>query len=138
MPPDQSVALHQSIKIVCPSTSPKRVAEIVTRGIPHNIKFLKNCLRNHQHHNPKSPPELGKSEQRLASRANNVGFFQACVEAREPHELNQLPPNPHPAAALLYHMRVHGVRVWRELIKLVGFSCFYTCLEKPYIICSTC
>ena len=30
------------------------------------------------------------------------------------------------------------VRVWRKLIKLVGASCFYTYLEKPYIFCSTC
>ena len=38
-------------------------------------------------------------------------FFQARVEARGPHELNQLPPNPHPAAAHLDHMRVHGVPI---------------------------
>ena len=27
------------------------------------------------------------------------------------HKINQLPPNPHPAAALIEHMRVHGVPI---------------------------
>ena len=55
--------------------------------------------------------KLGKSVERLAVRAITVGFFQACVEARGPHELNHLPPRPHPAATLLKQMRVHGVPI---------------------------
>ena len=111
MPSDWGVALHQFIKIAFPSTSPKRVARIATRGIPHNTKLKKTLSQKTPAPQPYIPPELGKSAQRLASRANNVGFFQACVEARFPHELNQLPPKPHPATTLLDHMRVHGVTI---------------------------
>ena len=111
MPPYRGVSLHQFIKIACPSTYPKRVTGISTRGIPHYIKLPKTLSQKKPAPQPYIPPELGKSAQRLASRANNVGFFQACVEARGPHELNQLPPNPHPATALLDHMQVHGVPI---------------------------
>ena len=115
MLPNWGVALHQCIKIVCPSTSPKRVTGIATRGIPHNIKLTKTLSHKIPAPKPYLPPKLGKSAQRLASRADNVGFFQACVEARSPHKLNQLPPNPHPAATLLEHMRVHGVPIKTKL-----------------------
>ena len=60
---------------------------------------------------PYIPPELGKSAKRFEDRANNIGFYQACVEARGPHELNKLPRNQHPASALLEHMRLHGVPI---------------------------
>ena len=111
MPQDRGVALHQSVKIACPYTSPKRVAGIATRGIPHNIKLTKPLYQKPPAPKPYLPPKLGKSAQRLAIRANNVRFFQACVEARGPHELNELPPNPHPAAALLDHMRLYRVPI---------------------------
>ena len=42
------------------------------------------------------------------------GFSPACVEARGPHELNQLPPSLHPEAKLLEHLRVHGVPIKTE------------------------
>ena len=113
-PPDRGVAIHQSIKIACPSTSPKRVSGISTRGIPHNIKLTKTLSQKPPAPKPYLPPELGKSAQLLAIIADNVGFFQACVEARDPHMLNQLPPNQHLAAALLNHMRVHGVPIKTE------------------------
>ena len=111
MTPDRGVVLHQSEKIACLSTSPKRVAGIATRGITHNIKLTKPLSQIPPSPKPYLPPELGKSAQGLAGRAKNVGFFQACVEERGPHELNHIPPNPHPAAALLEHMRVHGVPI---------------------------
>ena len=63
---------------------------------------------------PYLPLDLGKSAERLAVRANTVGFFQACVEARPPQELNQISPNPHPDATLLEHMRVHSVPIKAE------------------------
>ena len=111
MLPEQGVALHQFIKIACPSNSPKRVSRIATRGIPHNTKLTKKLSQKIPAPQPYTPPQLGKSAKRLASRENSVGFFQACVEARGPHEINQLPPNPHPATALLDHMQVHGVPI---------------------------
>ena len=60
------------------------------------------------------PPDLDKSEEILVVRANPVGFFQTCVEARVPHELNQIPPSLHPAVPLLEHMRLHGVPITLE------------------------
>ena len=114
MLPNWGVALHQSIKIVCPSTSPKRVSRIATRSIRHKIKIAKTLSQKPPAPKPYLPPKLGKSAQRLASRADNVGFSQACVEARVPHELNKLPPKPHTVAALLNHMRVHEVPIKTE------------------------
>ena len=63
---------------------------------------------------PYLPPHLGNSAETLAVRYNTVGFFQVCVEARRPHELNQLPPNPHPATTLITHMRIHVVPIKAE------------------------
>ena len=111
MPPDQGVALHQFKKIECPSTSPKRFARIATRYITYNPKITYNLPKKTQAPKPYIPPELGKSAKRFASRANSVGFFQACVEARGPHEPNNLPQNQHPVTALLEHMRVYGVPI---------------------------
>ena len=111
MPPDRGVALHQFKKIECPSTSPKRVAGIATRDITHKNKFNYKLAKKTQAPKPHIPPELGKSAKRFQYRAHNVGFFQACVEARGPHELNKLPKNPHPTTALLEHMRAHGVPI---------------------------
>ena len=113
--PGRGVDLHKFIKIACPYTSPKRAAEIATRGIPTNIKITKPLSQKPSSPKPYLPPKLGKSAQRLAGRAKNVGFSQACVEARGPHKLNQLPTNPHPTEALLEHMRVHGVPIKIEL-----------------------
>ena len=114
MPPDWGVALHQSINISCPSTSPKRVSGIATRVIPHNIKLTRTLSQKPPASKPCLPPELSNSAQRLASRAENVGVIQAFVEARFPHELNKLPPKPHTVAALLNHMRVHEVPIKTE------------------------
>ena len=111
MPPDQGVALHQFKKIACPSTSPKKVAKIATRDIPYNPKLTYTLSKKTPAPKPYIPPELGKSEKRLASISNSVEFFQACVESRGSHELNQLPQNPHPATALLDHMQVHWVPI---------------------------
>ena len=73
---------------------------------------FKNTLAKHiPATRPYIPLELGKSARRFEERANNVGFHQAYVEARGPHELNKLPRNQHPASALLEHMRVHGVPI---------------------------
>ena len=63
---------------------------------------------------PYLPPDLGKSEEKLALKDNTVGFSQACVQARVPHKLNKLPPSPHPAATLPKHMLVHGVPITAE------------------------
>ena len=114
MPPDRGVALHQFKKIECPSTSPKRVSGIATRDITYNPKITYKLSKQTQALKPYIPPELGKSAKRFADRANSGGFFQACVEARGPHELNKLPRNPHPATALLEHMRVHGIPIKTE------------------------
>ena len=111
MTPDHGVDLHQSIKIACPSTSPNRVARIATRGIPHNIKLTKPLSQIPLSPKTYLPPKLGKLAQRLSGREKHVGFFQECVEARAPHILNQLPPNLHPATALIKHMRVHRVLI---------------------------
>ena len=116
MPPDRGVALHQFKTIECPSTSPQRVAGIATRDITYNPKITNKLSKKTQAPKPYIPPELGQSAKRFASRANNVGFFQACVEARGPHELNKLPRNPHPATALLEHMRVLGVTIKTERV----------------------
>ena len=56
-------------------------------------------------------PELGKSAQVLAQRAERAGFFQTCVEARGPHELKALPAGSHPAVDLINHTRQHGVPI---------------------------
>ena len=114
MPPDRGVALHQFKKNECPSTSLKRVSGIATRDIPYNNKINYKLSKQKQAPKPYIPPELGKSAKRFADRAHNVGFFQECVEARGPHELNKLPRNPHPATALLEQMRVHGVPIKTE------------------------
>ena len=53
MPPNRGVALHQSMEIARPSTSPNMVTGIATRGIPHNIK-LTNTLSQ----KPSSPKIL--------------------------------------------------------------------------------
>ena len=112
---DRGVASHQSYKIVCPSTSLKRVSGIATRGMNNNKYKLTTPLpQKPPTPKPYIPPKLVKSEERLAVRANTVGFSQACVEARGPHELNKLPPSPYPASKLLKQMRVHGVPIKAE------------------------
>ena len=60
------------------------------------------------------PPDLGKSAIQPAVKTNTVGFFQACVEARGPHDLNKFHPITHSAATLLEHMQVHGVPITVE------------------------
>ena len=111
MPPDRGVALHHFKKIECPPTSPKRFAGIATRDITHKNKLNYKLAKKTQAPKPYIPPELGKSAKRFEDIAHIVGFFQACVEARGPHELNKLPENLHPATALMEHMRVHGVPI---------------------------
>ena len=101
-------------KTVCPSTSPKRVAGTVTRGINNKYKLTTLLPQKHPTPKPYIPPELGKSSERLAVRANTVGFFQSCVEARGPNNLNQLPPSPQSAATLFEHMQIHGVPINME------------------------
>ena len=63
---------------------------------------------------PYLPPNLGRSAKQLAGKANTVGFFHTCVEARGPHKFNKLPPSAHPNATLLEHMLVHGVLITAE------------------------
>ena len=112
---DQGVACHQFKEIECSSTPRKRVAGIATRNIDYRSN-LKNILaKKTPAPNPYIPPELGKSARRYEDRANNEGFYQACVEARGPHELNKIPRNQHPASALLEHMRVHGVPIQTKI-----------------------
>ena len=110
MTPDLGVSPHQSVKIACPSTSLKMFAGIVTRVI-NKYKITKTLLQIPPTPKTYLPPDLGHSSERLSVRANTVGFFQACVEAIGLHELNQLPPSPHPAATLLKHMKVHGIAI---------------------------
>ena len=111
MPLHRGVAHHQFKEIECSSTSPKRVAGIATRNIKYNSNLNKTLAKKKPATKPYIPPELGKSARRFKDRANNVGFYQACVEARGPHELNKIPRNQHPASALLEHMRVLGVPI---------------------------
>ena len=96
--------------MVCPRGVPIKIERCMTE------KDLTRAIRYGAHSSATKkttyiPPELGKSEKLLAGRENSVGFSQACVEASAPHKPNQLPPNPHPATALLDHMRVHGVPI---------------------------
>ena len=108
MTPYCGVAHPQTRPIVCPPTSIKRFSGIAMRGITKD-KTTKLFSRNSTTPKPYLPPDLGKSAERLAVRSNDVGFLKGCVEARGPHELNQLPPNPHPTTTLIAHMREHGV-----------------------------
>ena len=114
MPLDRGVAHHQFKKIECTSTSPKRIARIATRNITYKNNLKYTLSKKTQAPKPYIPPELGKSAKPFEDIAHIVGFFQACVEARGPHELNKPPRNPHPATALLEHMRVHGVPIKTE------------------------
>ena len=111
MTPDRGVAPHQLEKIVCPSTSLKRVSGTATRGINNKCKLTTPLPQKPPTSKPYIPPKLGKSVERLAVRGNTVGIFQACLEARVPNELNQLPQSPHTAATLFNHMRVHAVPI---------------------------
>ena len=111
MPLDRGVARHQFKEIECTSTSPKRVARIATRKIEYKTNLKYTLSKKTQATKLYIPPELGKSARRFEDRTNNVGFYQACVEARGPHELNKLPRNHYPASALLEHMWVHGVPI---------------------------
>ena len=113
MTSDRGSAPHQPDKIACPSTSLKRVAGIATRGI-HKYKTTRTLLEIPPTSKIYLPPDFGKSSQIPAVRSNPVYIFQACVEARGPHELNQLPPIPHPATTILAHMRVNGVQITAE------------------------
>ena len=91
-----------------PPTSFERFSGISTRGIP---KYKLTTSLSHKYSAPKPflPPDLGKSENFLVIISNDVGFFQVCVEARVPHELNNPPPRSHTAVPLLAHMRKHEV-----------------------------
>ena len=104
--PDSGVSPQKSQKIAYPSTSMKRVLGMPTRVII-KYKLTKTLPKKTPTSKPYLPPNLGKSSKQLAVKNNTVGFFQACVEARGPHELNKLPPSPYPAATLLKHMRVN-------------------------------
>ena len=108
MTPDLGVASHQLERNVCPSTSLKRFAGTATWGINNHYKLTTPFPQKPPTSKPYIPTKLGKSEKRLAVRANTVGFFHAYVEARGPNELNRLPPIQYPAATLLKHMRLHG------------------------------
>ena len=83
----------------------------MTRRITNKYKLTAPLLQKPPISKPYIPPELGKPEKRLSVRANTVDFFQACVEARGPHELKQIPPSQNPAATLLEHMQVHSVPI---------------------------
>ena len=106
----RDVAYLQSGAIACPSTSLNRFSRIVTRGV-NKYKMTKTLIQIPPTSKPYPPPNLGKSGERLAVRSNNIGFCQACVETRSPHEGNQLPPKPHPAATILEDMIVYGVPI---------------------------
>ena len=73
-----------------------RVARIATRNINYKSNFKNTLAEQKPATKPYIPPELGKSARRFEERENNVGFYQACLEARGPHELNKLPSNQHP------------------------------------------
>ena len=93
--PDHGVAPQQSQKIAYPYTYIKRVSGIATGDITR-YKCTKSLPEKNPTSKPYLPPYLGKSAKELALKANTVGFFQACVEARGPHDLNKLPPNHAP------------------------------------------
>ena len=56
----------------------------------------------------------------------------------EPPEINQLPPNPHPATKLLTHMRVHGAPIKaergmtkQELTRAIRYGAHSSAKKKP-------
>ena len=81
---DRGVPLYQLKIFEYPSTSPKRVARIVTREITYKNKLNYKIAKKTQAQTPYIPPKLGKSAKRFEDRAHNVGFYHACVEARAP------------------------------------------------------
>ena len=46
------------------------------------------------------PEDISKSVQHMARIAKEVGFFQACIEAQAPHEIERLPQEAHSAATV--------------------------------------
>ena len=108
--PDSGVSPQKSQKIAYPSTYIKRVSGIATRGII-NYKLTKTLPEKTPTSKPYLPPDIGNSAKQLALKANTVRFFQTCVEARVPHELNKLPPSTHPDVTILKHMQVHGLPI---------------------------
>ena len=57
------------------------------------------------------PPNLGELANRLAARAEQIGFFPECVKARGLPDLQQLNLTSHRAAAMLNRARQHGLPI---------------------------
>ena len=55
--------------------------------------------------------DLGKAETLMAEQAQQVGFFQTCIEARGPHKISSLPQETHTVAPLLNYTRKNGVPI---------------------------
>ena len=121
------------------------VAGTATRNIEYKTNLKYTLAKKTQATKPYIPPELGKSDRRFEDRANNVGFYQACVEARGPHELNKLPRNQHPASALLENMRVHGVPIPTkrgmtdtELTRAIRYSTHSSATKETTFVAEEC
>ena len=99
---------------MCPPISRKRVAGIAAEGAS-KLKMLSlltsRTLDKAIPVNPFTPTDLSECANIMGNRKSYIEFFQACVEARVPPELEDLPVGSHPAAPILSHTSKHGVPI---------------------------